>query len=422
MKRTSPATIGLAVALLLLGALLIFAAAPRADVRLAGPEPGFAAHASGPAATSWNPANLALFPERSFELFGLQAGFGNNSFSMKRYGDLNGAYWDEATKQEILGSIDGDTFTFAGAVRLRAVGISVGTFAFSTETRAISDATLSKEALELLLFGNTVGRTFDLEGTGGVGVAFSEMRISAAQPLGNLTESLSPTLAAWCVGVSVKLLEGWAYGELLEANGGLTTTDELIYGNGTLRTVTATGGRGFGFDLGFSGPLGKDWTASLAFRDLFAGLNWTEGVEERTETFDVPGISLGEGEEDTIYSSEVVRTLDSYAGDLASTISVSAARTSGRLLTALHLETPAGSGVGASVDPFGGVAAAWRLGSRLALRGSAGLGGSAGAALGGGLGLAAGPVQLDLSAQSWGSLNPFASKGMGLLAALRIAI
>ena len=56
----------------------------------------------------------------------------------------------------------------------------------------------------------------------------------------------------------------------------------------------------------------------------------------------------------------------------------------------------------------------------LALRAFGGVGGNAGARLGAGMGLALGPVALDLGVRTWGTLNALAPRGLGLSLGLAV--
>jgi hypothetical protein len=419
-RMTAGVTVPFAAAITL-GSLGCLATAAGAAVRPAGQEGAFAAVATGPAATSWNPANLALFPERRLELFALQAGVGNDSYTLREYQELNGAFWDDDDKETVLGAIHGSTMTLSGQASLRATGISWGHWAFSTETRGASRASMPKEALELLLYGNTVGETFNLEEARAVGVAFTELRLSFGGSLRGILPVGPRALDDWCAGVSAKMLQGWGYGRLLEAEGGVTTTVESLSGDGYFRYVTARGGRGFGFDLGLAGPLGRGWTGSVAVRDIAARLKWTRQVEERTDCFEAPGISLGDDDE-VVVTESVTVPLGSVATSLPAVFSAAVAHEEGRLLTGFQVEAATERAMGASPALRGSAGAAWTCKRWLALRGSLSIGGEDAAAIGGGAGLALGPVQLDLGLRSWGSINPFASKGIGATTSLGAAL
>ncbi len=409
-RRTLGRAVGGAIGLGLAAGIL--AAPVSATVRPAGQGAAFAPAAAGPAAASWNPAGLSLHPERRIEFFALQAGLGNDRFTLRQYADLNGGFWGDEDKQAVLDGVGGGALTVSGQAALRAAGVSIGPLAFTSETRGASRACMPKEALELLLYGNTVGETFDLNGASAVGIAFTEVRASAAGPAERLLAFLPTAVKGWHLGASAKMLVGWGYWELLEARGGVTTTVESLAGDGSLRYVTARRGHGFGFDLGVARRLGRDWTICAAARDVAARITWDAGVEERTDTFEAPAISLGDGDEVAITESVTV-PLTSVSTHLPVLYSAGVARTGERLLATLHLEAAGERRLGASPALRAAAGAAWTFKPWLAVRASLSVGGEDRATVGGGAGLALGRAQVDVGLRSWGSLNPFASKGLG---------
>jgi hypothetical protein len=393
-----------------------------AAVRRAGPEAGFAAASSGPRAASWNPAILALTPERRVEVLTFRGGVSNNSYSVGEYIKRNGAFWDEHDKELILAQVGDAGVTVEGDARLSALGLSLGSVAFSCETRGATSLTLPKEALEILLGGNAVGQSYDLDGADGVGMIFTEWRFSGARPVGVLFPRAPGPLDGWTLGATVKLFEGWAYGRVVDASGDLTTTAEHVYGGGRLRSTLARGGRGLGFDVGLAGHVGDRWTMSFAVRDLFATLDWTVDAEERIDVCEVPGLSLGSGGPSGVTSETVVRPLDSIRTSLPPVFSLGAAFGGERILAALLLEVASQNGFAASRKPRLSLAGAYPAGDLLVVRGVADLGGCGVAGLGAGAGVALGPLQLDLGLHTRGTLNPFSSKGLSLAAGVEIAI
>jgi len=390
------------------------------DVNLAGSAEGFAAVAYGPSAVSYNPANLTMFPGTYLELLSLRGGAGNNSYSISDYNRFNGSFWDDEMKKEILSKIDGKTFSFNGDINARAAGFSLAGFAVTTETRLVSSIDVPKEMCELILNGNTIGRTFSIDNADGAGIAFTEMRFSAARPLVSVFPVESTRFDKWHGGLTLKILKGWGYGELLEAEGGLQTTEEMVYGNGRFRSLYARGGSGLGFDLGFAGPVSDNWIGSLAVRDLFTKINWTRDVEERIETFEVPGLVLGDSV--SVNSDSVTRSLSQTETALPAIFSIGAARQWTRWLAAGQIQLATGTRYGASSSPRASMGTAWKMRSWLVVRASAAAGGDRASNVGGSLGIAVGAIHVNLGLHSWGSLNPFASKGFGLISALAVKL
>ncbi|MBD3235670.1 MAG: hypothetical protein GF330_03090 [Candidatus Eisenbacteria bacterium] len=404
------------ISLLIIPGLLWAGGGPataRAQVRAAGMAGAYTAVAAGAQAASWNPANLALYPDRGIELFSLTGAVGNDSYSLSDYRRFNGAYWGESEKQEILSRIESETIGVDLAADVTAAGLALGGWAFSTTSHATSRLALPKEYLRLVLYGNAVGETFRLDGAAGDAVAYSEFRFSAAQRLAALVPAARSLPGAWSAGVSLKLLQGWAYGEIQEASGGVTTTTDAINGAGELRSLLAQGGSGYALDLGLAGALGGGWTAGFAARDIAATIHWDRGVEERIDSFVVDGLTLDEISDETVRDESVTISRPQARLRLPVTYALGVARHAGRLLAAASLEIGSHDGWGARRSPRFSAGLEWTPWGFLALRTGLALGGLDESSAAVGSGFAVGRVRIDLAIQSWGTLNLFDSRGLG---------
>jgi hypothetical protein len=411
--RSARDTRGLRPVLILLAPMFL-AAVPRADLQPAGRDPAFAAVSAGTRALAWNPANLSLLPRNGIEGLAIDASLGNSAYSLAEYNRFNGTYWGEEEKEEILAKIASDHITMAGSGSATVLGVTWNGLAVSTETRVLSRLRLPKELLRLLLKGNTVGQTFTLHDAEGGGLAFSELRLSGARPLSGVARALSLPIEHVHAGVSLKLLRGWGYAEVREAVGGVATTAETISGSGSLTTRQAAGGWGYGLDLGLSGYLGERWVASIAARDLIGRIRWARGVEERTDFFEVPEMDLGDIEEDLVQTGTHIAQGRAITANLPATVVCSTGYLTRWTTASLALDAPLRNG------PLGrgsiglSAGAAWLPRPWFALRTAGGFGGLQGTRLGAGFGCDLGLVAVDLAMRTWGTLNPFASRGLGL--------
>lgn len=426
---------------------------PASAAQLCGLDGAFAPAASGPNAAAFNPALLGAAPHEAshegapagaparmpagwqVELFGLEAGVGNESLTLRQYAGLNGAFWDENDKDQVLASIEGDQLDVRGAAQARVAGVSWGRWAFGTRTRAEGRIAIPKQAVELMLQGNTVGETFSVEGAAGEAVAFTEYRIGAAVRLrelvgedgllarwfGEAPEGVpGASLRDWRAGLTLKMIQAWHYAGILEAEGGITTTDEVLYGDGSLRSVTARGGRGWGADLGCAGPLGEAWSASLVVADLLSRVTFTDRIEERLDTFDVSGLTIGDEGEAVVTSETVTVALSAWEVALPARFSLGFVHHGESALTSVRIDLAAEDRLGASRSPRVGAGYARHLRDWLVVRGTVSVGGLDRASLGGELGLGLGRLQWDAGIRSWGSLNPWDSRGLGLVAGLSL--
>jgi hypothetical protein len=117
--------------------------------------------AVGPDAMLVNPAQLA-YPERpgfACRILGLEAEAGNNSFSIAQYNRYTGAFLGDSAKADILGSIPKSGLLLAGGAQAAGAEFGYGNFAASVRTAGSAEATLPRDAFDLALQGNELGRT-----------------------------------------------------------------------------------------------------------------------------------------------------------------------------------------------------------------------------------------------------------------------
>ncbi len=391
-------------------------------VDLAGVDDSFGPAMVGPAGAAYNPALPSLVPVRRVELVGCDLHVGNGSLPLRQYGQLNGAHWDQEDKDQILATLDSGHLDIAVGAEMRAAGICWGSGSFVIRTRAHGELSIPRQALELLLNGNTVGETFSLDGTSGEGILFTEYRLSLGLPLYQMVGQDRGALEGWHAGCAAKILRGWRYARILEAAGGLTTTSQALYGDGSIRSLAAQGGTGFGADVGFAGPLCGSWTASLVVTDLLGWLDFTGDVQERIDSFDLSGLCIGEGAGQIVATETVEIPVDAFRVYLPVGLSLGAARRDESSLTSLRMDLSGEDRLGAARTVRVAIGHARRFAGCLAARGTASLGGADRASLGGELGWRVGAAQVDLGLRSWGSLNPWASRGIGLVATLNLTL
>ena len=391
-------------------------------VDLAGVDGSFGPAMMGPAGAAYNPALPSLVPVRRVELVGCDLQVGNGSLPLRQYGQLNGAHWDQADKDRILATLDTGRLDIAAGAELRAAGISWDNGSFVIRTRAHGALSIPKQALELLLNGNTVGEAFTLDGTSGEGILFTEYRLSLGLPLHQIAGQDQGPLEGWHAGCAAKILRGWRYARILEAAGGLTTTSQALYGDGSIRSLAAQGGTGFGADVGVAGPLRGSWMASLVVTDLLGWLDFAGDAQERIDSFAVSGLCIGEGAGQIVATETVKIPVAAFRVYLPVGLSLGAARRGESSLTSLRMDLSGEDRLGAARTARVAIGHARRLAGCLAARGTASLGGADGASLGGEMGWRVGAAQVDLGLRSWGSLNPWASRGIGLVATLNLTL
>lgn len=398
--------------LMLTLALAMLMAPAQAQVPAAGMAGAYTAVAAGPEAPAWNPANLGLHHQNGVTFVSALGAIGNNSFSLGDYRELNGAHWGDEEKEKILARVEPASIELDGAGEITVASAAVGNWGFATTTYLSSQLAIPSEYARLVLYGNTVGETFDLADADGSAVAFSAIGVSRAFDLDFVAGRLTPRLADWSAGLTAKLLQGWGYAEILDASGGVTTTTDEITGSGFARSLTASHGRGFAFDVGLAGPIGRGWVASLAARDILGNIVWSD-CEEQIDSFEISSLTLDEVSDDAVRTSKVTRSRARATVQLPTRYLLGVARMGERWVTAFGLSVASSGRYGASGKVRASAGVEWRTLRFVTLRGGAAVGGIEGVALACGCGLRLGSLRCDLAFQSW-QMALDSSKGLGL--------
>lgn len=397
------------------------AAAEVASLGLAG---AYSLQARGTDAPDWNPAQLAWDQRADLRLFGLQARASNNSFTLSDYNRWIGKEWSEADKRRILGRISGATLD--GTVRAAAEGpeAAAAGFALTVENRLETAVRVPRRYARLLLFGNTPGEDFDLGGTEGKALAWSEARLSYGR---EVLRTRVPALrlagvqvvpevgdsTALALGASVKYLRGWGYAELTQARGSFLTTSQGAVGEARFTARTAAGGSGYGLDVGAEARAERGWRVALQVQDLLTVITWDRQPRRHESAALADSIALKNLEHgsDPVTRESSSTPIPPFRASLPPAVTLAVGREWRRTFAEADLrQVFARVGGGGPRLAVGLNHSIWSwLDARL---GAAG-GGPEGATDSAGLGLRLWKVRLDLSVASVGSWNFLSPKGVG---------
>jgi hypothetical protein len=375
----------------------------------------YSLQARGVEAPAWNPATLAWEGGLALRLFSTGVGVSNNSFSLKDYERWNGKTWSESDKQSILGHIPGSGLTGEFSVRADGPAAAWRGWALTTQSFAQGRTRLPREFARLLLFGNDPQESFDLAGSGGEGMAWSEVGLSHGLELPALSwtpwGSGSTRLA---VGGTVRYLRGWAFGEVTRASGGLVTTMDGIEGRADLIERTAQGGSGFGLDLGVAARLPERWDFGLSVRNVYSGIRWSGTPEEHHETVSADSITADglEGEDDPVTHESTKSAIGSFSRSLPAALTLAAAHPVGPVSLEADLAQPLSGTALSGASPRLALGASYPPWSWLDLRAGFSVGRGEQTMCAGGLGFGIWRMRLDLALAALGSVNPFAPKGV----------
>jgi len=277
----------------------------------------FGAVARGVDAFAWNPANLALKYENRMEinLVGFNFSAANSSLSIddyKRYFTEagHGGHWDEQEIEELLALIPEEGLDANGDVQANVLGLLFGRFGLSVQGIGKAIGIIPKSVIELSLRGNEEQfKEFSFKDFAGDGFSAVKFSLSLSQPI-----PVKKFFDEFGVGLNINYYNGLAMAEVTRAEGSFVTTNDAIISTMDVVNRTGQGGSGFGFDLGAAGKIEDDWTVSMVLRNMFAGITWTQQLEENRATFVVDTIRIGDfGELDSLvetstYSIEEFKT------------------------------------------------------------------------------------------------------------------
>ncbi|MCD6379413.1 hypothetical protein J7M07_03070, partial [bacterium] len=222
-----------------------------------------------------NPATLAGRKDFGFEFLLLSARLklSNNTFSLEQYDDYftTGDMLTDRDIDNLLGDLGEDGLRLDGLVGVKALSFCARSFGFGLTGVGNGYVIVPEEAVKFPFYGNREIKDLsfeDLEGDSWGGVA---LNLGYA---GKFTRGKGNTSSFFSAGINLKYILGLAYGGLIDADGGLQTTDEYILADGQMSYRTSRGGRGVAADLGFLAQFGTRWALSLHCNNLMGKIGW----------------------------------------------------------------------------------------------------------------------------------------------------
>jgi len=286
---------GFAVALLSVSATTSFSQLPNASPAAFGMAGNYTAMAKGYEAVAWNAANLAMPGRPLFSLgigaFGGTAGL--DPVDVTAFHNFSGRVIDDATKAAWV-----DQARLAGGQRIRVDGgvtplaLSIGAIGLQVGSSLYTNANLSPDAFEAVLFGNAGAtgqpKTLDFTGTSVRSAAFTTGAGSIALPIPfKLTGGLLPN-ERMAIGITGKYVVG--HGLVLAQDDGSTvdgTDVQLRFPTITVRTddtnnlfttlptteYKGNAGSGMAADVSFAWS-GGPWKVGVLAENVFNAFKW----------------------------------------------------------------------------------------------------------------------------------------------------
>ena len=244
------------------------------DARILGLNGSYTTLASGFRAVGINPANLVVYPNKSWNIIDFSFGLSNNYFSIENYNALSGSHLDDSThenyypKEKILDEFGGrgirmwHSFNFL----LPALNMSTDRMALTSRLTSNFDIGLSNGMIQFLFSGNPFGkdRYLDLE----------EVLLSNLE----MGYSYGYTFHNYSAGFTIKYLLGLFYMGMKPLSSPTLTTDAYgFYGHPQYIIRQAMGGNGLGLDVGItSNEFDEGYRFGISIINLFGTIKWTQ--------------------------------------------------------------------------------------------------------------------------------------------------
>ena len=371
-------------------------------------------------AVGWNPANLGLLSDRkvSIALFSLGVGAGNSAFSLGDYNKYNGKVWSEADKQDILGKVPAEGVIFNTTAEVRALGVSYGRYALRVNVFGAARGRLQKDPVELVLFGNEPDRVYRVDDSDGKGQGIWNLSFSGAYPL------QTDAFDEFALGMTLRLMNGIGFLEVLNAKGTLTTQERGMKLEGDGRVKRAEGGSGFSVDLGAAAVLNRRWSAGVSLVHL-GSMSWDKEAFENTGTMGADSLKVTdiidvETFDDLFNPVDQERALSSFSTSLPTTLRLGLSRQTDRSLLALDWEQGLNSSPGSTTRPRISVGGEVLAASWLPVRAGLSLGGRNRTTFTFGFGLGRRRISFDWALRIRKGVIPNAASGVGMATELKL--
>ncbi len=235
----------------------------------------------GPKAVFYNPAILSYprSPGFGLDIIRVGASVGNNSFSVSNwneYAEKDTLYRED--KDFVMGLIPEDGLALIAGVDAGVIGLKIGNFGFFPRVVGGANALVNKDLIDLGFYGNTLGRTYYLTGTGAEAIAYNEYGFGYSIPV-----SLGDRRTL-CFGLSLSYVRGIFYGEAERIEGNFVS--DSLYISAHIDTFHyrmswsgAGSNSGFSSNIGLAMDLTQHILVDLSFRNLFSSVTWNQDVE-----------------------------------------------------------------------------------------------------------------------------------------------
>jgi hypothetical protein len=393
------------------------AASVHSSARSAAMGGAFTGLAKGVNTAKYNPANLGLdgYRQIGLEFASLGASITNNSFSLSDYNNYTGTTLSTADKQDILDKIPTEGLSIDADIKASAMSLSLGHFVLSFNAVGAADVNLNRDIVDLILNGNAYADTIDVTGSYSDGLSYATAGLSYGM---SLYSSGTRQLA---VGFTASYIRGIAIEEVVSLRGLAAAYETGFQGEGEAIIRTASGGSGYGLDVGAALKLNNSYTAGVRVENIISKINWDNDPQEQGYIFQFDSASVDEFDEDIVTSDDYSIDIDAFSTTLPAVMNVGFAHTSGKLLWAVDWTQGFRAAPGTSTKPRIAVGAEYKLLGLLPLRAGYGTGGDRATSFSFGSGIDLLGFYLDAAVVTGSTLSIYSAKGANVALSTGIA-
>lgn len=365
--------------------------------------------ADGVDAAKFNPANLGLsgYQITSLELISGGINISNNSFTLSDYNNYSGATLSTADKNDIMNKIPKEGLNLRAASEATAMSLSIGRFVFSTSAVGAAEINLNRDILELVFYGNTFSDSISVDGSYSDGLAYVQAGLSYGHRIYKAGQR------EISIGTTVKYIRGYVIQEMIELSGTAVTLMTGLEGQGRMVARTASGGTGYGLDVGAALRLNQHYTLGLRIENALSNISWNKNAEEHIYDFNLDTLTLSNSG-NLVYSSDTTISIASYNTRLPAVMNVGIANTSGKLRWAIDWQQGFNRAPGSSTNPRLSLGIEWLKLGIMPLRFGMSSGGNKGNSFSFGSGIDLSPIYLDFAAVTGTGFSMYSAKGLKL--------
>jgi hypothetical protein len=223
-----------------------------------------------------NPANLALKEnsDYSIRLASLNLFALNNILTFDSYNQYftSDSPMNDQDRTELFQKVPNNGLSFDGGLNIGALDFSFRNFGFAFRRFDLLNLNLSKELIDLALFGNELGRTYDFSNLSYDYLAYYSFNFAFALPVIKKKKHFAT------IGIGLKYLLGEDVRLTENISGNLYSNKYYLQGNITWQRKIATDGNGWAADLGGTYEF-KNYRFSLALLNLTSGILWNRKTQ-----------------------------------------------------------------------------------------------------------------------------------------------